>query len=354
MSVMDPADSSRSSNEPAASSLRNRPSLAIRAIPWVASAALLAAVAGGGWYAYKQTRPAPKQEQKTAVVEPYFSLAGKVRARNIVNVAAPTDGTLEQLEVDDGQEVFEGQLLARIQNTTLTTAADQAKAEVERLETRLNNLESTLISARLEASRADADASRARAAAQVAEKDYLRQRTLLAAGATARLRFEKSEADYKTARSEADSVGTMAAQAQGKVEIAQKNIEEARRLLADKRQELDDAQEELLTAEVRSPADGLLIGHRADAGGEVTRDMKDLFQIGVDLGQLECVVEATPALAARIRPGQNVVIQIVEAANEPLAGIVKSINGTQVVVEFESPNPAIKPGLTAQVRFAFE
>jgi hypothetical protein len=47
-----------------------------------------------------------------------------------------------------------------------------------------------------------------------------------------------------------------------------------------------------------------------------------------------------------------VLLQIAESANEPLSGTVKSIEGGRAVVEFESANPLVKPGLTAQIRIA--
>jgi len=33
-----------------------------------------------------------------------------------------------------------------------------------------------------------------------------------------------------------------------------------------------------------------------------------------------------------------------------MIGAVKSIEGAQVIVAFSNPNPAVKPGMTAQVR----
>jgi hypothetical protein len=36
-------------------------------------------------------------------------------------------------------------------------------------------------------------------------------------------------------------------------------------------------------------------------------------------------------------------------ANEPIPASVREVKGTQVLVEFTSPSPAIRPGLTAQV-----
>jgi multidrug resistance efflux pump len=82
----------------------------------------------------------------------------------------------------------------------------------------------------------------------------------------------------------------------------------------------------------------------------VNQDLKDLFQIAVELSSLEVVVEPEPPVLERIRPGQEAVIQVAEIPGEGLPGKVREIKSGQVVVEFVSPSPAVQPGLTAQVR----
>ena len=279
-----------------------------------------------------------------------LTLSGKIRARHIQLVPAPMDGTLEGLEAIDGQEVFEGQLLARIRNSTLETAEEEAKLELERLQTRLNNLEAALIAARLEASRADADAIRARSQFSSAERTYLKQKSLFQEGATARLTYEKAVKEYETLKGEAEAMAEISRQAAGKMDVVQKNIEEAKKLLADKNQDLDDVKAQLLATEVHAPVDGLLVGHKADAGEEVKRDMADLFQIATNVVELELTVEVTPPQAALLKPGMSAVIQVAEAGNQPIMAMVKTVADGMAVLEFNAPDPAVKPGLTAQVR----
>jgi hypothetical protein len=69
----------------------------------------------------------------------------------------------------------------------------------------------------------------------------------------------------------------------------------------------------------------------------------------VNLSAPEAVVEPAPPALARIRPGQEALIQIAELPGV-IPGKVKEVRGTQVIVEFTSPNPALRPGTTAQVR----
>jgi HlyD family secretion protein len=269
-------------------------------------------------------------------------------------IAAPMDGTLEAVDLMDGQEVFEGQLLARVRNQRLDLELEEARLELERLQDRVNSLDSLLIGARLEASRAEADAARARAAFAIAEKDYLRQKMLLAEGATPRLTYENAEKEYGSLKAESEALSGMAQGVTARLEVTQKNLDEARRLLADKQQELDAVQSALQGSEIHSPVDGVLIAHRGASGDEVTASMKDLFQVATNLTELEFTAPVTEAQAKLLEPGQPVLLQVAEAGGFPIEGRIRSIAKQQLIVEFVSPDPAVRPGLTAQVRIPLD
>ena len=65
---------------------------------------------------------------------------------------------------------------------------------------------------------------------------------------------------------------------------------------------------------------------------------------------MDVAVEPEPPVLQRLEPGMPAVVIMAEANNDALPGQISAIKGTQVLVEFNSPSLAIKPGLTAQVR----
>src|SRR5947207_419992 len=111
-------------------------------------------------------------------------------------------------------------------------------------------------SARLEVSRAEAEAQRSQAALDRSEKIYLRQRTLVAAGATPRLTFEKAEHEYQSAQQEFTVMDAAARSGREHVQAALKQVEAAKRIVEDKAGQLEEAQADLQAAEVHSPVDG--------------------------------------------------------------------------------------------------
>jgi HlyD family secretion protein len=321
--------------------------------PWIASATLLA-LAGIGVamlprFSPNNTKPAeaPAPIPRPA---PEISLTGKIRAQNILFVSPPLEGILGAVFADVGQEVFEGQLLARIVNEGLETSHQIAERAVETTQARVNSIESEIVSARLEASRTHADASRARSEYDRLDKIYRRQQMLLAEGATPRLTYEKASREFDLAQSEFQSLERVAAQAEARIAELNRSLDAEKRSLDEKTGELETAAARSDATEVVSPAAGMVVGRSGEVGQSVGPDKPDLFQIARQLSELEVVLDPDPRAMIGIRPGQPALVSLVEQGFSGMPGAVKSIMGAQVVVGFTSPNPAVKPGMTAQVR----
>jgi multidrug resistance efflux pump len=314
--------------------------------------AVLIAVAGGALTILRRAqtdkRLPPGAPVAEVAIAPVVSLPGKIRAQTVIPVAAPVDGTFQELLVEAGERVYEGQLLGRIANTGLELDSQQAAAEVARTEERVNQLQNELINARLEASRARADASRAQADYERAERDFLRQQMLYKQGATPRLAYEKSQAEYQAQTSSRETLAEVARLAEDRQASIVARLDATRAALDEKKALLDRVRESAAAAEIRSPVDGLLLAYTRQVGEEVTTEVHDLFHIAVNLSALEAVVEPEPPMLVRVRPGQEALIQIAELANA-IPGRVKEIQGAQVIVEFTSPDPSLLPGATAQV-----
>jgi multidrug resistance efflux pump len=318
----------------------------------------LAAVIGGSIYAYRRTvaakAPAPPPAAPAVFTGSEVTLEGRIRAVAVQAIPAPVEGRVESFHAEVGDEVYEGQILAVVKSQALETAREKAEIDLENAQTRVNNLEGALASARLEASRADADASRARSEAERTAKAYQREKMLLAEGATPRLKFEKAEREYNQARTEQESLDTLAKNAQSRLENIQRDLDAARKVLNERTEEMEEAKGDAASGEVRSPANGILVGRRGVAGDEVDRAMSDFLQIATDLSRLEVVLEPAPPVLARIKPGQPAAVAVAEHATDPLPGSVKAVDQDKVIVEFANPDPPIKPALTAHVRIQLQ
>src|SRR6266542_4184759 len=140
----------------------------------IAVAVVLAAMAAGALSSRlhrEQPRPAPAPQQNAAQpASGDVSLPGKIQAAHTTPVSAQIDGQIEAFLADVGDEVSEGQILARIANKNIENTRELAVASVENTRSKVSKAESAIIAARLEASRARADASRARSEYERTEK----------------------------------------------------------------------------------------------------------------------------------------------------------------------------------------
>ena len=319
--------------------------------PLVAGLIVLFAVAAGVvTVVRKGSRPSSKAVQPVAqaAIPLRISLPGRVQAKKIVSIPVPTEGIVERFMADVGEDVFEGELLARIKNAKIDNVAKIAEEDAARSQARVADLEAGLTAARLEGSRARADATRTKAEFDKAEKIYQRQKMLVREGATPRLTFEKAEAEYNKLTADNESFGHLAAAAEERVVSTGKELENARKLAQAKSQEMDEAKADLGAGEVHSPVDGVVLSRHGQAGEAVSRAMQDLFQIGTELTSLQVVLNPDSKLLPKFRAGQPASIQIAEALGA-IQGSVREVKAGEVFVDFANPLPAIKPGLTAQV-----
>jgi multidrug resistance efflux pump len=323
---------------------------------WAIVLGVTAVAAGAAAWLYQHrvaSRVASSAPPTPVVLPPEVTLPGAIRARHVVAVPAPVEGLLEQYMVQPGQEVFEGQLLARIHNEGLEAARQAALADMERVEARARALESALIAARLEASRARAEAERVRDDYQRAEKTFERQQFLFKEGAIAKMVFEKARKEFEAARQQYEAVENLAGLAEDRVASLTQELDSTRQQLEKAREALEEAQQRVAATEVHSPVNGILLARTRQPGDPVGPHVPDLLQIAVDLSVLEVVVEPEPPILERLSPGYPALVDVPEAPQTGLPGRVLTIEKDgHVIIEFSNPNPAIKPGMNAKVRIA--
>ena len=277
-------------------------------------------------------------------------VSGVVEPRNVVSVAPTVEGVLDAWTAETGESVYKEQLLARIRVPKLEDAAQQAQTDLDRLQSRFGNLDGAQVAAKLEISRAEAEKSRADAEADRLKKIYDRYKSLWDLGAIARLDFEKSEKDYKSAQAAAEDADKALKTAKGRADAAAAERGSLQKEIAEKTSALEQARAGLSSGDVHSPADGIVTARHGDAGQPVDPSMKDFVQIATDLTQLQIIVTPSPVDLARIRPGMTVAVQF-ELGD--YSGTVREIRGEQVVIDFNTSAPIAKLGGAAQVKIKF-
>jgi len=326
-------------------------------IPVTAGFAIFAVAVGVvALRARRKPTPAPSPAATAAAIAKSnneVTLQGKIRPQHVKGVTPAQGGYIESFLVEPGQEVFEGQVLAKVGAQTLESAREIAQESLEKAQEQVVKAEAVVSAARLELSRAEADAQRSRMALERVEKAATRQQTLFKEGATPKLVYEKTIKEYEDAVKDFDVMDAAVRTGREHVQAGLKEVDNAKKIVADKLNSLDDAQDNLAAAEVRSPVDGFVVSRKGEVG-QTAGVNDEIFQIATDMFALEVAVDAPPEVAKRIVPGQPVLVLLLDLQSAAMQGVVREIKDNQVIVEFSGAIPAIKPGMQADVRFKLE
>ena len=308
------------------------------------------------WRGRRHPVPPPAAATSAAIAADRneVTLQGKIRPRHITGVAATVPGFIEAFLVEPGQDVYQGQVLARIGALGLESAREMAQAALERAQEQAIQAEAAATAASLELSRAEADAQRSRMALDRADRTRERQQTLFREGATPRLVYEKALKDYEAALKEFQLIDATVRTGQEQTRSVMLEVDRAKKLVADKMQLLEEARGNLSAAEVHSPVDGYVVSRKGEVGGRAEELGDEMFQIATDLYALEVAVDGKTEVLKRIVPGQPALVLVLDLQNTAMPGVVREIKDNQAIVEFDSALPAIKPGMQADVRFKLE
>ncbi|MFQ5678757.1 MAG: efflux RND transporter periplasmic adaptor subunit [Gemmatimonadota bacterium] len=196
--------------------------------------------------------------------------SGYVVARREATVSSKVTGRVAAVLVEEGMEVEEGQLLARLDDANARRELGLAEARFAAARSRVGEVEVLL---------------------REAELDLSRTRELHGAGA-------ESQADLDAALSARDALAARLAATRDEVVVAEREAALRRQMLEDTR--------------IRAPFDGVAISKDAQpgemispvsAGGGFTRTGITTI---VDMGSLEIEVDVNEAYIQRVRPGQRV------------------------------------------------
>jgi RND family efflux transporter MFP subunit len=302
-----------------------------RAGRWLGLVIILALVAGGAWYGWQWfTRERPVEVEAATVTQraagtqaAVLNASGYVTARRRATVSSKVTGKVVEVNVEEGKAVREGQILARLDDTTLRAALALAEAQ----------------------------ANAARRA--VHESEVHLEQAKLTLDRMAKLQRDgfATQADLDQARADVDGTAARITSMREQIVVAEKQSDL-------QRTELDNTI-------IRAPFSGIAISKDAQpgemvspvsAGGGFTRT--GICTI-VDMRSLEVEVDVNESYLNRVRAGQDVtaildaypeweipahVITIVPTADRQKATVL-------VRIGFEALDPRILPDMGVKVTF---
>jgi HlyD family secretion protein len=210
---------------------------------------------------------------------------GRTRVRDRFVVAAPLAGRVLRIELEPGDAVHAGDVVARMRPEQPALLDARSRAESQ----------AALDSARAAVGRARADEQRARATLAQAERELTRVRNLVAESLSTAQQLDAREADVRTAQEQVNAAVFAARAAEADVARAQARLAPGGA----------DPGGRVVT--VSSPVDGVVLKRERESETIVPAG-EPLIDIG-DPRQLEIVVDLLSVDAVRVTPGARVLVE---------------------------------------------
>ena len=287
---------------------------------------------------------------------------------SIANVGAQLDGVVTSVEVETGQRVKAGQILARFEDHQLQATVQRAESrlskasrelEVERLaieqERRRLSGRVTEASARADAARAQVEAARSQA--DDAGAKYELRKTLAKNGMIAQEELRGAESARRTAEAlaataTADQAASKAARGLAVVEsegltVRRRHLEVLEAEVAALRAELSLAQADLRAALIRAPADGWVVRRISEAGSSVVVGQPVVaLWIGNDVW-VEAWIDEDDL--ANVAAGNQARVTVKPYPHRVFTGVVETVG---VSTDYELPDAAVPQPRNARMRAA--
>ncbi len=280
----------------------------------------------------------------TAPLESVRSYTGTTQPVQEVSIRAQAEGQLRQLNVDVGDRVKRGQILAQIDDSLLSANSAEAAAELASRRTEIAQLQAQV-------NDANTQVAQNRLKLQQARSNAARYNSLARAGAVSAQQAEQF-------RTEADTAEQVLRSSQAKVIAEQQAIEVAKSRITAQQAVLAQQQRRKSYAVVTSPISGAVLA-RATEEGNLVQIGNELMRLG-DFSQAKVTVQVSELDMAKVRLGGTANIKLDAFPKEQFTGKVIRISPAAnpisrlLPVEIVIPNSTGKvgSGLLARATFA--
>lgn len=285
--------------------------------------AVVAFIAGGAWYAQKNTSPAPLKYTAAAVQRGDLTVTvlatGTLNPVVSVLVGSQVSGVIQRLNADFNSRVKKGQVIAQIESSLFQAQVAQAQASVR-----------------------SAEAMRDKAA--VAVRDAQRQLERLT---EIRSKNLVSDSEVDVARFAHESA------------VVEHRVREA--AIAQAQASLEQAQVSFAHTTIYAPIDGVVVSRDVDVGQTVAASLQapTLFTIAQDLARMQIETEVDEAFIGVVREGQPVKFSVFAYPSRSFSGQVAQVrlkpkieSGVvkyNCVLVVDNKDLMLKPGMTATV-----
>ena len=260
-----------------------------------------------------------KETIKKGSIEALVVTTGTLNPVTTVDVGSQVSGKIEDIYVDFNSVVKEGQIIARIEQSSFLTRVQQNKA---------NYLS------------AEAGVEKSKVTLENNKKKFDRALDL----------FNKSLISYE----EKEAAETQYYSSKADLQSSEAKLEQAK-------SQLDSSEVDLAYTIIKSPINGVVINRNVNVGQTVAASFQApvLFQIANDLSKMQVECSVDEADIGKVEEGQRVTFTVDAFPDDNFSGtvsqvryspeIVQNVVTYTTIVAVENPELKLRPGMTATV-----
>ena len=296
-------------------------------------------------------------------IETTATYTGSLTTDNYAYVTSKVTAKVKTINVELGDRVEKGQVLAVLDSTDYEYQLSQARAGLNQAEaaynsavTGLNNVGGSIQQSEIQLSQA---VGAARLAYDNAKTNFDRQKELYEMGAISRAAFESAEIALKNARLQYESAQenyevVTNVITPGTQEGAQNSVETARAAVESARLAVSQAEENIKNTRIVAPIAGYISSNNAVLGSFASAG-SPLFIVS-DSADLEAEISVTEAVIPHVKVGGKALVEIA-SANVSLEGNVSVVNPVKnpqtgmytVRVSVPNEDESLKIGMFAEI-----
>ncbi|QGZ28995.1 HlyD family secretion protein [Stutzerimonas stutzeri] len=262
------------------------------------------------------------------LAEGFVSGNGRIEATEI-DIATKTAGRVIQIEVEEGDFVQPGQVLARMDIEVLNAQLNQASAQVRQGENAVLTAQATVAMRESERATAEAVVTQRRAELTAAQKRHQRTETLVARNAMARQQLDDDLAAMQSAQAALAAARAQVLSADAGIAAAKSQVIEAQSAVEAARASVERLQADIRDSELKSDRVAR-VQYRVAQPGEVLAAGGKLLNL-VDLADVYMTFFLPERQAGRVAIGAEVRI-VIDAA--PQYVIPASVSYVASVAQF--------------------
>mgnify|MGYP000291458127 CR=1 FL=1 len=270
-----------------------------------------------------------KVEKRTIIEK--VAATGKIFPETEIKITSDVSGEVVALNVEEGDSVKQGQLLARIDPDAFQSAVERGEASVNNAKAQVANSKSSAQSAKAQISQTAAQKDQIIAQYDNLKAIHERNKSLFADGVISQMDFDASKSNLDAVNANLKSADASLLTSQANFESAQQAIKAAEFTVKSQEASLRELKTSLSRTTIKAPVDGIVSSLTVEQGERVVGTMQmagtEMMRVA-NLSSMLVEVEVSENDILRVSLNDSVAIEVDAYPESTFQGVVTHVSNS--------------------------